>query len=45
MSSIQIGTAVSPQSESIPSRDYLDKIESNLKEELGADGVVPLPNW
>ncbi|XP_031629082.1 pyridoxine-5'-phosphate oxidase-like isoform X2 [Contarinia nasturtii] len=41
----QIGAAASPQSQPIPSRDYLDKIESELKEKLGPDGVVPLPNW
>lgn len=41
----QIGAAASPQSQAIPSRDYLDNIEKGIKEELGPDGTVPLPNW
>lgn len=41
----QIGAAASPQSQPIPSRDHLDKIENELKDKLGPDGVVPLPNW
>lgn len=44
-SSSQIGAAASPQSQPIPNREYLDKIESGIKEKLGPDGVVPLPNW
>lgn len=41
----QIGALASPQSQSIPSRDYLDEIETDIKVKLGPDGVVPLPNW
>ena len=40
----QIGALASPQSDPIPSREYLDKIEDDLKEEL-QDKEVPLPNW
>ncbi|XP_055322182.1 pyridoxine/pyridoxamine 5'-phosphate oxidase-like isoform X2 [Sitodiplosis mosellana] len=41
----QIGAVASPQSQTIPNRDHLDKIENDIKEKLGPDGVVPLPNW
>lgn len=41
----QIGALASPQSQPIPSREYLDKIENGIKEQVGADGEVPLPNW
>ena len=41
----QIGALASPQSQVIPNREYLDKIETEIKEKLGPDGVVPLPNW
>lgn len=41
----QIGAAASPQSQPIPSREYLDQIEADIKAKLGPDGVVPLPNW
>lgn len=41
----QIGALASPQSQPIPSRDYLDQLESEIIEQLGPDGVVPLPNW
>lgn len=41
----QIGSLASPQSQPIPSREYLDGIESEIKLKLGPDGVVPLPNW
>lgn len=40
----QIGAMASPQSELIPNREYLDKIESDIIEKLG-DNEVPLPNW
>lgn len=40
----QIGALASPQSEVIPSREYLDKIEAEIKEKLG-DEEVPMPNW
>lgn len=40
----QIGAVASNQSEVIPSREYLDQIEADIKEKLG-DGQVPLPNW
>lgn len=40
----QIGALASPQSEIIPSREHLDKIEADIKDQLG-DGEVPLPNW
>ncbi|XP_017035965.1 pyridoxine/pyridoxamine 5'-phosphate oxidase [Drosophila kikkawai] len=41
----QIGAAASPQSQQIPSRSYLDEVEAGIKEKLGANGEVPLPNW
>ncbi|XP_058451907.1 pyridoxine/pyridoxamine 5'-phosphate oxidase-like [Malaya genurostris] len=41
----QIGALASPQSKPIPNREYLDQKEQQLKDELGPDGVVPLPNW
>ncbi|KAH8281105.1 hypothetical protein KR054_011099 [Drosophila jambulina] len=41
----QIGAAASPQSQQIPSRSYLDEVEAGIKQKLGADGEVPLPNW
>lgn len=41
----QIGAAASPQSKPIPSRSYLDEVEAGIKQKLGADGEVPLPNW
>lgn len=40
----QIGAVASPQSELIPSREYLDQIEADIKEKY-ADNEVPLPNW
>ncbi|EAT46086.1 AAEL002703-PB [Aedes aegypti] len=41
----QIGALASPQSQAIPSREYLDQKEQAIKDELGPEGVVPLPNW
>ncbi|EAA03810.5 pyridoxine/pyridoxamine 5'-phosphate oxidase-like [Anopheles arabiensis] len=41
----QIGALASPQSQPIPSREFLDKKEKAIKEELGPDTEVPLPNW
>ncbi|XP_058823048.1 pyridoxine/pyridoxamine 5'-phosphate oxidase-like [Topomyia yanbarensis] len=41
----QIGALASPQSKPIPSREYLDQKEQAIVDELGPDGVVPLPNW
>jgi len=41
----QIGAVASPQSEVIPSREYLDDIESEIKGKLGEDEAVPMPNW
>lgn len=41
----QIGSLASPQSQPIPSREYLDQIETEIKLKLGSDGVVPMPNW
>lgn len=41
----QIGALASPQSQKIPNREFLDEIESGIKEKLGEDGVVPLPDW
>ncbi|KAG4078408.1 hypothetical protein HA402_013119 [Bradysia odoriphaga] len=41
----QIGALASPQSQTIPGRDYLDQIEAEIRQKLGPDGVVPLPNW
>lgn len=41
----QIGALASPQSQAIPSREFLDQKEQAIKDQLGPDGVVPLPNW
>lgn len=41
----QIGALASEQSSRIPSRQHLDDIEKKLKQELGDDKEVPLPNW
>lgn len=41
----QIGALASPQSQPIPTREYLDRKEQDIKDQLGPDGVVPLPNW
>ncbi|XP_062553977.1 pyridoxine/pyridoxamine 5'-phosphate oxidase-like [Armigeres subalbatus] len=41
----QIGALASPQSQPIPNRDYLDQKEQSIKDQLGPDGEVPLPNW
>lgn len=41
----QIGALASEQSCKIPSRQHLDVIEKKIKEELGNDKPVPLPNW
>lgn len=41
----QIGALASEQSSRIPSRMHLDKIEAEVKANLGNDGEVPLPNW
>ncbi len=41
----QIGSLASPQSQPIPSREYLDHLESEIQSKLGADAVVPMPNW
>lgn len=41
----QIGALASPQSQVIPNREHIDKIEDDIKKELGEDGTVPLPNW
>lgn len=41
----QIGALASPQSQLIPSREHMDKIEDDIKQKLG-EGEVPLPpNW
>jgi pyridoxamine 5'-phosphate oxidase len=41
----QIGALASPQSQPIPSREHLDKIECDIKQELGDEAIVPMPNW
>lgn len=41
----QIGAAASNQSEIIPSRKYLDEIETNLKEKFGEKDQIPMPKW
>lgn len=41
----QIGALASPQSQIIPNREYIDKIEDEIKQKLGETEVVPLPNW
>lgn len=41
----QIGAVASPQSQIIPSREYIDKIEEELKLKLGEEEKVPMPNW
>lgn len=40
----QIGALASPQSNVIPSREYLDQIETEIKEKIG-ENEVPMPNW
>jgi len=41
----QIGAVASPQSRTIPSREFIDKIEEELKLKLGEEEKVPMPNW
>ncbi|KAM7361879.1 sugarlethal isoform 2-T2 [Cochliomyia hominivorax] len=41
----QIGALASEQSTRIPSRQHLDDIEKKIKNELGEDKDVPMPNW
>ena len=41
----QIGALASPQSQVIPSREHMDKIEDDIKEKLGDSAEVPMPNW
>lgn len=41
----QIGALASPQSQPIPSREHIDKIEDEIKQKLGESEAVPLPNW
>lgn len=41
----QIGALASNQSERIPNREYLDKIENDIKIKLGSNDPVPMPNW
>ncbi|XP_023292031.2 pyridoxine/pyridoxamine 5'-phosphate oxidase isoform X1 [Lucilia cuprina] len=41
----QIGALASEQSTRIPSRQHLDEIEKKIKQELGEDKEVPMPNW
>lgn len=42
----QIGALASPQSQVIPSREFLDEIETQIKQKLGDDKEVPLPeHW
>ncbi|XP_013118351.2 pyridoxine/pyridoxamine 5'-phosphate oxidase [Stomoxys calcitrans] len=41
----QIGALASEQSSRIPSRQHLDQIEKKIKQDLGDDKEVPLPNW
>lgn len=43
--SSQIGALASPQSAPIPNREYLDKIENDLKMKYGENSKIPLPNW
>lgn len=41
----QIGAVASPQSQRIASRQYLDNIESGLKEQFADNAEIPVPNW
>lgn len=41
----QIGATISPQSQKISGRYVLDESERQLRESLGEDGKVPMPNW
>lgn len=41
----QIGALASPQSKPIPSREYLDQKETEIKTKLNPGDVVPMPNW
>lgn len=41
----QIGALASPQSQIIPNREHIDKIEDEIKQKLGESETVPMPNW
>lgn len=41
----QIGALASPQSQIIPSREYMDSMEDEIKQKLGETQTVPMPNW
>lgn len=41
----QIGALASPQSQVIPSREFIDEIEDEIKKKLGDNEPVPMPNW
>ncbi|XP_055639828.1 pyridoxine/pyridoxamine 5'-phosphate oxidase-like isoform X2 [Toxorhynchites rutilus septentrionalis] len=41
----QIGALASPQSKPIVGREYLDQREEQIKNDLGSDTEVPMPNW
>lgn len=41
----QIGALASPQSQVIADRETIDRIEAEIKQKLGEDGTVPMPNW
>lgn len=41
----QIGALASPQSQAIESREFIDEVEDGIKQGLGEDDQVPMPNW
>ncbi|XP_055375290.1 pyridoxine/pyridoxamine 5'-phosphate oxidase-like [Condylostylus longicornis] len=41
----RIGALASPQSKVIPSREHLDSTEKEIKDGLGDNSEVPMPNW
>lgn len=41
----RIGAWASPQSEVIPSREYLEKIDSNFKKNFDAENIPRPPHW
>lgn len=41
----QIGALASPQSEIIPGRRFLDEKEAEIKNQIGDDNQVPMPDW
>lgn len=41
----QISALTSPQSQIVPSRNFLEKRENEIRTELGENNQVPMPDW